>query len=77
MRIILKEDVSRNPFFDTMMNFQIDENLSEKNSEISEEEINPNAIELKPYDSGNEDLFQSVLDFKLDAVPEDLKLIYI
>ena len=71
---IKKRDVSRNPFFDTMMNFQIDENLSEKNSEISEEEINPNAIELKPYGSGNEDLFQSVLDFKLDAVPEDLKI---
>ncbi|HMQ67794.1 MAG TPA: amino acid adenylation domain-containing protein [Ignavibacteria bacterium] len=72
--IIKKRDVSRNPFFDTMMNFQIIDNLSEMKSNSETDKTHNEVIELKSYGSGNEDLFQSVLDFKLDAVPDDLRI---
>ncbi|MBK8552369.1 MAG: amino acid adenylation domain-containing protein [Ignavibacteria bacterium] len=67
---IKKRDISRNPLFDTMINFQLEEDLSGKiNSENSK-----TGISIKPYHSMKEDLFQSVLDFKLDVIPEDGKL---
>lgn len=67
---IKKRDISRNPLFDTMINFQLEEDLSGKvNSEMSK-----TGISIKPYHSMKEDLFQSVLDFKLDVIPEGGKL---
>jgi amino acid adenylation domain-containing protein/FkbH-like protein len=72
---IKKRDISRNPFFDTMMNFQINDISLEDISIPDDNENKDNSIKLKQFGSGNDDLFQSVLDFKLDAVPEGLKII--
>ncbi len=56
---IKKRDISRNPFFDTMINFQLDDDLKGK------------VISIKPLQSMQENLFQSVLDFKLDVMSSD------
>lgn len=63
---IKKRDISRNPFFDTMINFQIEDEVKFEN--------NQNGIKIKPYNSIHEELFRSVLDFKLDVIPEEGKL---
>jgi amino acid adenylation domain-containing protein/FkbH-like protein len=55
---IKKRDVSRNPFFDTMINFQLENNLQDR-------------MIIKPQQSMHEGLFQSVLDFKLDVIPSN------
>lgn len=62
-------DVSRNPFFDTMVNFHLENTLSIKDaSDLASEQIDN--LSIKPYKNLQDDLFQSVLDFKLDVEPE-------
>ena len=63
---IKKRDISRNPFFDTMINFQMENELTEKDT--------ANGMKIKADESMQEDLFQSVLDFKLDVIPSGKKL---
>lgn len=64
--IVKKRDISRNPFFDTMINFQLDSDFSGNNK--------TGGISIEPDESMQENLFQSVLDFKLDVVPQEGKL---
>ncbi|MEO8110617.1 MAG: amino acid adenylation domain-containing protein [Ginsengibacter sp.] len=66
--MIKQRDFSRNPFFDTMVNFHSENGLKINNSSV-ENAISDFGISIKPYESGEEDLYQSVLDFKLDIEP--------
>ncbi len=61
---IKKRDISRNPFFDTMINFQLENEFQNNESEIEK-----TGIRIKQNDSMLEELFRSVLDFKLDIIP--------
>ncbi|MDQ6844661.1 MAG: amino acid adenylation domain-containing protein [Bacteroidota bacterium] len=67
---IKKRDFSRNPFFDTMVNFH-SENELQTNQNSLESGNNISGINFKPYKADQEDMFQSVLDFKLDIEPSD------
>lgn len=66
--LIHQRDFSRNPFFDTMVNFH-SENVLKIKGNSADNEISDIGIVIKPYQSGEEDLYQSVLDFKLDIEP--------
>jgi len=65
---IKHRDISRNPFFDTMVNFHLENDLKGK-IEQQNKELMDSGISLKPYEDGQENLYQSVLDFKLDIEP--------
>lgn len=66
--LIKQRDFSHNPFFDTMVNFH-----SEMGMKTNDDSIKNNAqdagISLKPFGAGEEELYHSVLDFKLDIEP--------
>ncbi len=62
-------DVSRNPFFDTMVNFHLENDLAGRNG-LGKEQLADIGIAIKPYQEIQDDLFQSVLDFKLDIEPD-------
>lgn len=64
---IKKRDISRNPFFDTMVNFHWENNLH--GSVQLGEQLPDIGITMKPLPSKKEDFLQSVLDFKLDIEP--------
>jgi hypothetical protein len=65
---IKQRDVSRNPFFDTMLNFHLQNNIKDNGN--SDSALWAEAgITIKPDLSLQEELFQSVLDFKLDIEP--------
>jgi len=61
-------DISRNPFFDTMVNFHLENDLAGSNG-TENEQLAGTGISIKPYHEIQDDLFQSVLDFKLDIEP--------
>ena len=65
---------SRNPLFDTMVNFHSENEL------VAEYQINENPHEeqltIKPSSQFKENLFQSNLDFKLDVEPVDKSLLF-
>ena len=67
-------DFSRNPLFDTMVNFH------SENEIVTEYQINrePHAEQLtiRPSSHFKENLFQSNLDFKLDVEPIDKSLLF-
>lgn len=65
---IKHRDISRNPFFDTMVNFHLENDLKEK-IEQQNKELMDSGISLKPYEDAQDNLYQSVLDFKLDIEP--------
>ncbi|MEO6220987.1 MAG: amino acid adenylation domain-containing protein, partial [Ginsengibacter sp.] len=67
---IKQRDFSRNPFFDTMVNFH-SENELQTQDKLIENEPSDKGISIKSYESLEEDKFQSVLDFKLDIEPSD------
>ncbi|HEV8084266.1 MAG TPA: amino acid adenylation domain-containing protein [Chitinophagaceae bacterium] len=67
---IKQRDFSRNPFFDTMVNFH-SENGMQMKDKLVENEISGSGISIRPYECGEEDIYQSVLDFKLDIEPSD------
>ncbi|MHA4842634.1 amino acid adenylation domain-containing protein [Flavitalea antarctica] len=60
--LLKKRDFSRNPFFDTMVNFH-----SENNRDENKIASGDNSLELVPLDLSRKNFFQSVLDFKLDV----------
>ena len=62
---IRQRDISRNPFFDTMVNFHLEKDLHGKDA-FGKKEITGSEISLSPYEASGEDLYQSVLDFKMD-----------
>ena len=64
---ITQRDMSRNPFFDTMVNFHLQNEMSGR--EHGSEPLAETGLSIKPYQAIQEDLFQSVLDFKLDIEP--------
>ncbi|MEO7766827.1 MAG: condensation domain-containing protein, partial [Ferruginibacter sp.] len=66
---ISQRDVSRNPFFDTMVNFHLENSLNGK-GDFGKEHLVETGISIAPYKSIQEDLYQSVLDFKLDIEPD-------
>ncbi|MEO8567729.1 MAG: amino acid adenylation domain-containing protein [Ginsengibacter sp.] len=68
--LIRKRDFSRNPFFDTMLNFHSENGMKMKNNS-AENGVSDAGIVIKPFAIGEEDLYQSVLDFKLDIEPSD------
>ncbi|MEO6870151.1 MAG: HAD-IIIC family phosphatase, partial [Ginsengibacter sp.] len=75
--LVKQRDFSRNPFFDTMVNFHSENGLKITNSSVAND-VSDFGISIKPYESGEEDLYQSVLDFKLDIEPSiDLLQLYL
>lgn len=62
---IKKRDISRNPFFDTMVNFHTENNL-QADIQLKQDLKSENGIEVTPLDLLKKDFFESVLDFKLD-----------
>ncbi len=68
--LIKQRDFSRNPFFDTMVNFHSENGMNIKDS-FKGNEVSDAGINIEPYESGEEELYQSVLDFKLDIEPSD------
>ncbi|MDQ6763754.1 MAG: amino acid adenylation domain-containing protein, partial [Bacteroidota bacterium] len=66
--MIKQRDFSRNPFFDTMVNFH-SENGMKANGGFVENDVHNAGINFKPYKFGEEEEYQSVLDFKLDIEP--------
>ncbi|MEO6546899.1 MAG: amino acid adenylation domain-containing protein [Ferruginibacter sp.] len=70
---IEQRDVSRNPFFDTMVNFHLENGLQGK-VDFGDDPLTDSTIKIKPYKSIQKDLYQSVLDFKLDIEPAEDKL---
>ncbi|MEO6228748.1 MAG: amino acid adenylation domain-containing protein [Ferruginibacter sp.] len=68
-----KRDVSRNPFFDTMLNFHLENDLQGK-EDRDNQTSEAAGISIKPTQSLQDELFQSVLDFKLDVEPAADKL---
>ncbi|MEO6637521.1 MAG: HAD-IIIC family phosphatase, partial [Ginsengibacter sp.] len=66
--MISQRDFSRNPFFDTMVNFHSENGMIIKN-ENAESSKPDFGINIKPYEAGEEEAYQSVLDFKLDIEP--------
>ena len=66
---IAKRDMSRNPFFDTMVNFHLQNEMSGREEGPASEATAETGLIIKPYKEIQEDLFQSVLDFKLDIEP--------
>ncbi len=62
---IKERDVSRNPFFDTMLNFHLESFMNAAQNLTGSP--GPDAgIKISPKTSLQDELFQSVLDFKLD-----------
>ena len=64
-KFIQQRDISRNPFFDTMVNFHLENGL-QGNVDFGKEELAGTGISMKPYHPVQQDLFQSLLDFKID-----------
>ncbi|MBC7828704.1 MAG: amino acid adenylation domain-containing protein [Chitinophagaceae bacterium] len=62
---VRKRDVSRNPFFDTMVNFHSENDLQSE-VQFREGQATNIGVHIEPLDLLKKDLFQSVLDFKLD-----------
>jgi FkbH-like protein len=71
--VLKQRDISRNPMFDTMINFQLDNDLLSK-GEFWENHFDEIGITVTPDQSLQENLFQSVLDMKMDVVPVDKML---
>lgn len=73
--LIKKRDISRNPFFDTMVNFHSEDDQHNMSSlkEAGQTEI---GITFNPLEGSKKDRFESLLDFKLDIenVKEGLSL---
>jgi amino acid adenylation domain-containing protein/FkbH-like protein len=65
---IRQRDAARNPFFDTMVNFHL-QNDTGGQDVLQNDQLAATGISIKPYQSIQEVLFQSVLDFKLDIEP--------
>ncbi|MBC7888347.1 MAG: amino acid adenylation domain-containing protein [Ferruginibacter sp.] len=65
---IRQRDISRNPFFDTMVNFHLENELAGK-VDFGDGLLTGTGISIRPFRDLQEDLFQSVLDFKLDIEP--------
>ncbi|MBD0284700.1 MAG: amino acid adenylation domain-containing protein, partial [Flavisolibacter sp.] len=63
---IKQRDVTRNPFFDTMVNFHNENNLH-NGGQLSEGQMTGTGISIKPLPLSDKELYQSVLDFKLDV----------
>ena len=61
--LVKKRDVSRNPFFDTMVNFHSEEDLNQ----VDNRDANGSSISVRPMKLLKKDFFQSGLDFKLDV----------
>jgi len=70
---IKQRDKSRNPFFDTMVNFHL-ENALQNASNVQENLAADYNLKIIPNNSLQDNLFQSVLDFKLDIEPGDKTL---
>ncbi len=66
---IKQRDFSHNPFFDTMVNFHSENGIQNKNTFL-ENDPPGTGINIRPYPSQEEDVYQSVLDFKLDIEPD-------
>jgi amino acid adenylation domain-containing protein/FkbH-like protein len=67
---IKQRDVSRNPFFDTMVNFHL-ENALQNRSSWDDLGFDDSGIRIISDQSFQDELFQSVLDFKLDIEPHE------
>ena len=67
---IQQRDISRNPFFDTMVNFHLENDLRDK-ANFGKDLLTGTGISIRPYQAIQEYLFQSVLDFKLDIETAD------
>lgn len=71
--LISKRDFSRNPFFDTMVNFHL-ENEKKVGNDPIENGTQKAALQIFPFESSRQDIYQSVMDFKLDIEPSDTVL---
>ncbi|MBE7172520.1 MAG: amino acid adenylation domain-containing protein [Williamsia sp.] len=67
---VQQRDVSRNPIFDTMVNFHSENSLI-PDGQPSGEQFYKNGLALKPYQLREEDFFHSTLDFMMDIEPVD------
>lgn len=67
---IKNRDVSRNPFFDTMVNFHL-ENALQNRSNWQDTGSVESGIKIVSDHTLQDELFQSVLDFKLDIEPHN------
>ncbi|MCB9252923.1 MAG: amino acid adenylation domain-containing protein [Flavobacteriales bacterium] len=63
--LVKKRDVSRNPMFDTMVNFHLEQNIQSKDG-LTNTVLQQSGLEIVSNADVQEELFQSVLDFKLD-----------
>ncbi|MEO7583965.1 MAG: amino acid adenylation domain-containing protein [Ferruginibacter sp.] len=70
---IQQRDISRNPFFDTMINFHLQNDVKDK-IDLGKAGTEEMGFSLKPYTELQDDIFQSVLDFKMDIEPVDSTL---
>lgn len=67
---VQQRDVSRNPIFDTMVNFHWENNLNH-GEQPSQIQFHQNEIFLRPYQLMEDDFFHSALDFMIDIDPID------
>lgn len=70
---IRERDASRNPFFDTMVNFHWENKLID-DVLLAESPSDQNELQIRPLPLSEEDFFHSVLDFMLDIEPKDHQL---
>ena len=73
-KFIKKRDVSRNPFFDTMVNFHSENDLQQR-LQPGSRGAGKSDLALKPLELSKKDQFESTLDFKLDIEVADNKLV--
>lgn len=65
---VKQRDISRNPFFDTMVNFHWENDLN-YGVNLGKDQLGETGLLVNPYQLQEEDFFHSVLDFKLDIEP--------
>ena len=73
-RFVKKRDVSRNPFFDTMVNFH-SENDIQRALQPGNGGPATGGLTLKPLELSKKDQFESTLDFKLDIEVANRRLV--
>ena len=72
---VRKRDVSRNPFFDTMVNFHSEIDL-QRPLQFKDGDAGATGILLKPLELSKRDQFESTLDFKLDIETANTGLVF-
>ncbi|MCY7421230.1 MAG: amino acid adenylation domain-containing protein [Chitinophagaceae bacterium] len=71
---VATRDFSRNPLFDTMVNFHSENELATEYK--IDQEISSRQLTISPLPQFKENLFQSNLDFKLDIEPLEHSLLF-